>query len=130
MIFAGIFTTSAGNFLNNNLTNKKRRKKMAGGFDKFRHKTYDDSKGRGNPRKWRAAFNSRISPEEAREIVQAQAKTPHELLEVSEYATMEEIRLAFRRLMKVWHPDLNPHRYEEATEMSKLIISAYQILTS
>lgn len=92
-------------------------------------KKYDPSKtGYGNPRKWRAAFNSRISPEEAREYIQAQAKTPYELLEVSRYATQAEIKEAFHKLIREWHPDRNQHRVEEATKMSQLIISAYTIL--
>lgn len=99
------------------------------GFNKVYPK-YDASKGKGNPDKWRAAFRAAMSPEEARERIQAQAKTPHELLGVSEWASLDEIRSAFRKLMKEWHPDVNPHRYDEATEMSKLIISAYTILTT
>lgn len=100
---------------------------MKRGFAEGRRK-YDTSKGFGNARKWRAAFNAAISPEEAAEYLRAQALSPHELLGVSEYATKDEIKAAFRTLMKEWHPDFNQHRIDEATEMSKLIISAYTIL--
>lgn len=103
---------------------------MSNAFDRSRYKTYDTSKGFGNAKKWRAAFNERISPEEARERIRAQAMTPYELLGVSPDATEAEIKRAFRKLMMEWHPDRNPHRLKEAEEMSKLIISAYTILTT
>jgi curved DNA-binding protein CbpA len=47
------------------------------------------------------------------------------ILGVSENATYEEIRSAFRRLAKAYHPDRNP----EGKEQFELIVRAYETLT-
>jgi hypothetical protein len=50
----------------------------------------------------------------------------YELLEVEESAGDREIALAFRRVAKRWHPDLNSTR--EATERMQHISAAYEVL--
>jgi len=50
----------------------------------------------------------------------------YEILEVDESADSREIALAFRRLAKRWHPDLNSTH--EATERMQHISAAYEVL--
>lgn len=56
-------------------------------------------------------------------------KDYYAILGVSRDATQEEIKRAFKRLAKEWHPDLNPHRRKEAEERFKEIVEAYQVLS-
>lgn len=54
-------------------------------------------------------------------------------LEVSETATLAELKLVYRSLMKKWHPDKFQESEEsknEAEETSKYIIEAYHFLVS
>lgn len=53
----------------------------------------------------------------------------YEVLQVSNTATVGEIRASFRRLALKWHPDKNPDRVEEATQQFKEIQHAYAILS-
>ncbi len=92
------------------------------------YRQYDTSKGFGNKRKWQKAFYERMTGKDARMIIDAQADTPYAILEISEHATQQEIKSAFRRLISIWHPDKNPGRLQIAEEMSKKIIAAYTIL--
>ena len=92
--------------------------------------TYDPSNGFGNSRKWREAFNQRMSKEEAKEILNKTTETPYSILGIPENATQKEITKAFRNKIMEWHPDRNQHRIAEAEEMSKKIIAAYVDLTS
>lgn len=94
------------------------------------YQTYDTSNGHGNAKQWRNAFNERFSQTEAEEILSHQEQTPHQLLGVAAGATKEVIKKAFYKLIREWHPDHNPHRLQEAEEMSKKIIAAYSLLTS
>ena len=55
-------------------------------------------------------------------------KNYYEILGVSENASFEEIKAAFRSLAKQYHPDENAGN-DEATEMFKLINEAYQTLS-
>ena len=50
----------------------------------------------------------------------------YDLLGVSEKATTEEIKLAYKKQMKKWHPDVN--KSQEAPTMAKKIIEAKNIL--
>jgi curved DNA-binding protein CbpA len=52
--------------------------------------------------------------------------TLYELLEVEETAGEHEITLAFRRVAKRWHPDLNSTL--DATERMQYISAAYEML--
>ena len=92
------------------------------------YKTYDTSKGFGSTKKWKASFNARMNSDEAKEILAAESDTPHQILGVSNSASKEEIKKAFRALISEWHPDKNPHRIAEAEAMSKKIIAAYTVL--
>jgi DnaJ-domain-containing protein 1 len=89
--------------------------------------TYDDSKGRGNPRKWRRAFFERMTDSEAEAILANQELSPWDILGVPRNATTTEIKKAFRALIAKWHPDRcsDPN----AEEMSKKIIAAYTKMT-
>lgn len=49
-------------------------------------------------------------------------------LEIPTEATLEQIKLAYRRLVKRWHPDVNGNSYE-SQEKLKAINEAYEILS-
>lgn len=60
----------------------------------------------------------------------AQATICHyELLGVSQTAAAEEIKKAYRAKALQLHPDKNPHRIQEATELFAKIQNAYQVLS-
>ena len=92
------------------------------------YRTYDTSSGFGNKRQWRRVFEERMSDEETVTILSRQEQTPYEILEVSAYATQDEIKSAFKKKIMEWHPDRNPQRIAQAEEQSKLIIAAYNKL--
>lgn len=52
----------------------------------------------------------------------------YEVLGVSRNATLEDIKKAYRRLARQYHPDLNPNN-KEAEEKFKEISEAYQVLS-
>ncbi|MBN1756350.1 molecular chaperone DnaJ [bacterium] len=52
----------------------------------------------------------------------------YELLEVSESATLEEIKASYRKLAMKWHPDRNPDQ-PEAEKRFKEISEAYAVLS-
>lgn len=90
--------------------------------------TYDTSDGFGNPKEWRKAFKARMTGQEAKAILKEQSDTPWAILGVKQGASKTEIKAAFRRLIKIWHPDRNPHNIVNAERMSKIIIAAYTTL--
>lgn len=53
----------------------------------------------------------------------------YEVLSVERTATAEEIRKSYRKLAREHHPDVNPHRQEEAEAMFKEIGEAYGVLS-
>jgi hypothetical protein len=53
---------------------------------------------------------------------------PYALLEVGPDATPEELKQAYRRLAKRWHPDRNPHD-PTAADKFKAIASAFELLS-
>ena len=53
----------------------------------------------------------------------------YELLDVDPKAELEEIKQAYRKKIKEWHPDINPDRKEEAEEMTKTLNIAYGMLS-
>ncbi len=55
-------------------------------------------------------------------------KDYYEILGVPRNATKEEIKRAYRKLAKKYHPDLNPNNREEAEEKFKEISEAYEVL--
>lgn len=58
------------------------------------------------------------------------AKNPYIVLGVTETATDEEIRTAYRRLAKKYHPDLNPNNAEAARRMNEVNVAYDQIKTA
>lgn len=58
------------------------------------------------------------------------AKNPYTVLGVSENATDEEIRAAYRRLAKQYHPDLNPNDQYAAAKMNDVNVAYDQIKTA
>ncbi len=58
------------------------------------------------------------------------AKNPYTVLGVSENATDEEIRAAYRRLAKQYHPDLNPNDPVAAARMNDVNVAYDQIKTA
>ena len=55
------------------------------------------------------------------------AKNPYSVLGVSETATDDEIRAAYRSLAKKYHPDLNPNNPEAARRMNDINVAYDQI---
>jgi DnaJ-class molecular chaperone len=93
------------------------------------YKTYDTGNGYGSAKQWRDALRQRMSKEDAEIILKTGEQTPHDILGLSSTASPAEIKKAFRKLISIWHPDVNQHRIADAEEMSKRIIAAYTILS-
>jgi len=51
------------------------------------------------------------------------------ILQVDKKASSEEIKKAYKKLAKEWHPDKNPNNQEEATRKFKQISEAFQVLS-
>ena len=52
----------------------------------------------------------------------------YNVLGVSKTASTEDIKKAYKKLARKWHPDKNPANQEEATRKFKQVSEAYQIL--
>ena len=52
----------------------------------------------------------------------------YELLGVDRKASPEEIKQAYLKKVKAWHPDKNPDRIKEAEEKTKILNQAYHVL--
>ena len=59
----------------------------------------------------------------------AQKRDYYEVLGVSKTATDEELKKAFRKLAKKYHPDANPDNKEEAEAKFKEVNEAYEVLS-
>ena len=59
----------------------------------------------------------------------AQKRDYYEVLGVSKNATDEELKKAFRKLAKQYHPDANPDNKEEAEKKFKEVNEAYEVLS-
>lgn len=91
------------------------------------YKTYDpETEGYGNSTEWRDSFKQRMGYDEAVGILNE--NDPYQILGVSKNATFPEIKIAFRKLAMIHHPDKNPDNQEEATEMMKKLTAAYVVL--
>jgi len=58
-----------------------------------------------------------------------QKKDYYEILGVSRNATPEEIKKAYRQLVKKWHPDRHQENKQIAEEKFKEIQEAYEVLS-
>ena len=91
------------------------------------YKTYDvKSEGYGSAWEWKKNFNQRMSKEEADETLGSD--DPYTVLGIKIGATQSEIKSAFKKLAKMWHPDMNPQRVAEATIKMQKINAAYSLL--
>lgn len=82
---------------------------------------------RGSRRQWRQAFTERLSPEEAREILDEDS--PWTVLGVKAGASVGEIRAAYRALLIKYHPDHHEEaRKEWAAEQFIRVKAAYTVL--
>ena len=74
--------------------------------------------------KWRNIPNGYMDrPETLR------GKKPHEVLEVSEQPSLDEVKAAYRRLVKIYHPDKS-HEFVQSSnaEVLKIINEAYETM--
>ena len=60
----------------------------------------------------------------------ADKKDYYEILGVSKSATDEELKKAFRKKAKQWHPDANPNNKKEAEAKFKEVNEAYEVLSN
>ena len=60
----------------------------------------------------------------------AQKRDYYEVLGVAKTATDDELKKAYRKLAKKWHPDANPDNKKEAEDKFKEISEAYEILSN
>ena len=58
-----------------------------------------------------------------------QKRDYYEVLGVDKSATDEELKKAFRKLAKQYHPDANPNNKEEAEKKFKEVNEAYEVLS-
>ncbi|MDQ6766869.1 MAG: J domain-containing protein [Candidatus Eremiobacteraeota bacterium] len=58
-----------------------------------------------------------------------QYKDYYKTLGVSKSASTKEIKAAYRKLARQWHPDVNPTKKKEAEEKFKEIAEAYEVLS-
>ena len=99
---------------------------MSRPFAESKKKYNPDIEGYGNPRNWRNDFHRRMNKDEAKTILDED--DPYTLLNIKRDSTKEEIKSAYRKQAKIWHPDLNPGNELFCTEMMKKINAAYWFL--
>ncbi|MCI0393187.1 MAG: J domain-containing protein [Acidobacteria bacterium] len=92
------------------------------------YKRYDpDAEGFGSPKQWRGEFRSTMGFEEAEEVLRAApGNTPLGILGLPKGATWNQIKSAYKKMARLWHPDINAA--PDATEQMKKINAAYVIL--
>lgn len=94
------------------------------------YKRYDPAKeGFGSADEWRGTFYLRMGWEKAMKILEG--KSPRVVLGVTETATFEECRSAFRKLQREFHPDrvkTHGHSEQESRDMLEKVNAAYEVL--
>lgn len=94
-------------------------------FAQYKH--YDPkTEGFGNTSQWKKGFYTRMGKDEAERVIHNQKRTPREILGVTLKATAQEIKSAYRKLVLMWHPDVN--KAPEATDRFREIQAAYEVL--
>ena len=89
------------------------------------YKTYNPlTEGYGDSAQWRAAFRFRMGIDAARSAVGSDS--PRSILGVSLSATWGEIKAAYRKLVREFHPDLHPEIVD--TAQFRKIQGAYEML--
>jgi hypothetical protein len=89
-----------------------------------RYPTYDISKGMGNEAEWRRIFAARLGMAEALKVIGE--RSPLEVLELDtlQSVTWIDVKAAYRRLARKFHPDVSPRTEEEF----KAVQAAYEVL--
>jgi len=92
-----------------------------------RYPQYDTSQGYGNADEWRETFAARMGIGAA--MKQVGKRNPFEILELTDPLTCSwvDVRAAYRRLARKFHPDLNPGD-PTAEENFKDVQAAYEML--
>lgn len=102
-----------------------RKTKKKGFLDGY--KTYDPKvEGYGNQEEWTSSFKARMGLDEAHEILGNE--DPWKVLDVNSTATWNDVKRAYRKLIIQYHPDKNHGRLEWATEMTKKVNAAFEIV--
>jgi curved DNA-binding protein CbpA len=60
----------------------------------------------------------------------SQANTLYEILGVEKFASPEEIAEAFRKQVRIWHPDKNVAANEDTNDEFKILMNAFDILSN
>lgn len=100
----------------------KAKKKKRGFLEGY--ETYDTKGGYGSPDEWRSVFNERFGFEKAAEILGA--KDPYLLLCIDADATWEQVVAAYRKMARVYHPDISTD--PDSASMMKHINAAFEVL--
>ena len=79
---------------------------------------------RGNPEQWRTFFDMAWNKETAEEVLKDTHETPWSILGVEADASKAEIKAAFKKQMKINHPDKGGD-----LEKAKQIVAAYVMMT-
>jgi hypothetical protein len=92
------------------------------------YKTYNPkTEGYGNEREWRQTFAARMGFDEAQEILRGvKDKTPLGILGLSGKPAWNEIRSAYRKMARQFHPDV--YKEADATQRMQEINAAYVVL--
>ena len=77
----------------------------------------------GNPDEWADAFKQTWNKNTKQDILKTDS--PYDILQVKASATWDEIKSAYRKLIRIYHPDIKATGDEE---MCKKVVAAYVTL--